>query len=92
MSKRIESLGQINVAADLASIGACRDIWWMNTVISCYRCGMIFDVDEILHYSKRKETSFKMAGLLLHAQYNPWCLFLEGLPIQSRKEILGKLL
>ena len=75
-------------ANELANIGACRDKW-ENDTMSCYKCELIFKMDEIIKTKDERKLSFEDAGWLIHAKYHPWCELLQKLPKCTLQKILG---
>ena len=89
MAARQESLTNIPFGKELAELGGYRNKWG-NNKISCFQCGVIFEVDEITMLMKHADISFKDAGWLAHTINHPLCKYLQNMPKSTRKRILGR--
>ena len=76
--KRKESLDGLEFADELSMVGAYKDDFEMFNRISCYQCGLLFNVEEIQQLSSHKKLSFLTASWVFHARSNPWCEFLKN--------------
>ena len=75
---------------ELAEIGACKDKWGNNT-ISCYKCELKFNVEEINEKIGDRYPSFVDAGWLIHTIHHPWCGLLQSIPEETLQKILGSI-
>ena len=88
LSTRQKSLADCIYAKDLAELGAFRS-QSDSSVISCYKCGHNFDIQEILSKKRACNLDFLEAGRLIHATHRPWCELLEQIQPSARDAILG---
>ena len=87
-SARKASLKGLPHAEELAKIGAYRDAL-NGDQITCHKCQLIFQVDDIYMMMQHDNINFEEAGLLVHIIHHPWCDFLKALESKSREKILG---
>ena len=77
-TNRHESLKGVQHASDLAKVGACKDQLNISSLIICYKCGLVFKINEIERLARRHEISTLKACWLFHTRSHPWCEFLSN--------------
>ena len=88
LSVRQESLEGYPRSKELAEIGAyCDEL--QNNTLSCYKCGLVFNIGEINTVMEDTNISFEEAGWLVHTIHQPRCEVLQNLPQQTLKLISG---
>ena len=90
LSVRQKSLGYDEFAGELAELGACANRREPNKVF-CYKCGLTFNVQEILTLKERGVLNFLEAGWHIHAKHHPWCELLEQVHSSTLDNIIGKI-
>ena len=89
LSVREESLNDIPFEKELAEHGGHRNKRG-NNEISCYQCGVIFEVDEIRRLMDHANIDFRDAGWLAHTINYPLCAYLQDMPQDITKRFLGR--
>ena len=77
VTARLNTLGDVPYACDLADIGAYKDNWSHQEQIKCHRCNMIYKVEKIERRSQKEETSFKDTAAEQHKISSPNCDLLK---------------
>ena len=74
LKERQLSLKDVERGFELSLVGAHKDRF--SSFISCYKCGLLFDVLEIKRLASSLNLSFMKASWLFHARSNRFCAFL----------------
>ena len=74
--ERKKSLEGVENGLQLSLVGAYKDKFH-RVNINCYKCGLLFDVDEIRKLSVDFKLSFLKASWLFHAKSRRACTFLQ---------------
>ena len=75
---RKDSLEGLEFGSELATVGAYKDKFKTMNLISCFKCGLVFKVQEILEFSVLKKLTFLQSSWLYHSRSNPTCEFLKS--------------
>ena len=74
---RFKSLYGNEHSKELSEIGAYRDELQKPGLITCYKCGIIFNLTEIEGISVKEKITWLKAGWFFHVRQHPWCTFLK---------------
>ena len=85
---RMTSLNGLPFAGELAKIGVYLDAW-NGYKITCHKCDLIFQIDDIFMMMERDEINFEEAGWLIHIIHHPCCDLVKSLKPEYRNRILG---
>ena len=75
--RRLLSFMDQNYATELSQVGAYSDKMKIRTLISCFTCGLNFDVEEIKRLSEEYFINFLKASWFFHVKSHPWCTFIQ---------------
>ena len=85
---RQKSLADNEIGKELAELGAFNNKLRDNR-ISCFKCGLFFDIQKICAIADRGHLNFVEAGWFIHAKHHPWCKLLEQVHPSTLDSILG---